>query len=233
METTRAPRPTAGMPARATGGAVTIAVALTATLGVAGACWVVAVRRMDGMDMGVATRLGSFGFFLTAWTLMMAAMMLPGAVPAALRHAHRARGSRTLPLFVGAYLSVWALVGIAVYVAYRPHGSVAAGVTVIAAGVYELTPLKQRFRRQCHASIRSGVGFGVCCVGSSIGLMLAMVALGPMSVTWMIVIAVIVAAQKLLPPKAAADVPLALAMLGGGVLMLAAPSTVPGLLPPM
>jgi hypothetical protein len=55
------------------------AAALTATLGLAAASWVVAVRRMNGMDMGVATRLGSFAFFVALWVSMMAAMMLPGA----------------------------------------------------------------------------------------------------------------------------------------------------------
>jgi predicted metal-binding membrane protein len=53
-----------------------------ATLGLAAACWVVAVRQMSGMDMGVATRLGSLGFFVTVWVVMMAAMMLPGAAQA-------------------------------------------------------------------------------------------------------------------------------------------------------
>src|SRR6266496_3384476 len=64
----------------------------------------------------------------------------------------------------------------------------------------------------CRESVRSGFGFGLYCVGSSIGLMLMLVALSVMSVTWMAVIAVLVLAQKLLPAKAAIDVPLALAI---------------------
>lgn len=102
----------------------------------------------------------------------------------------------------------------------RPHGSLAAGVVVIAAGVYELTPVKRHFRRRCRESIRSGLKFGLCCAGSSIGLVGMLVALGVMSVAWMTVIAVIALAQKLLPPKAAIDVPLALAIVGLGVLIL-------------
>src|SRR3979411_2638945 len=89
------------------------AAALTATLGRAAAAWVVAVRQMNGMDMGVATQLGSFAFFLALWVSMMAAMMLPGAAPAVLRRAH-AGGVRAVPLFVGSYLAVWTLVGVAV-----------------------------------------------------------------------------------------------------------------------
>jgi len=51
----------------------TTAAALAATLGLAAASWVVAVRQMNGMDMGVATELGSFGSFLALWVSMMAA----------------------------------------------------------------------------------------------------------------------------------------------------------------
>jgi predicted metal-binding membrane protein len=209
------------------------AAALAATVGLASASWVVAVRQMNGMDMGVATRLGSFAFFVALWATMMAAMMLPGAAPAVLRRAHASGRVRAVPLFVGSYLAVWTLVGVAVYALYRPHGSLAAGAVAIAAGVYEFTSLKQHFRRRCRESVRSGLEFGLCCVGSSIGLMLMLVALGVMSVTWMAVIAVLVLAQKLLPLTPAIDVPLALAIVGLGILIVLAPSSLPGLTPPM
>ncbi len=185
--------------------------ALAATLGLAAASWVVAVRQMNGMDMGVATRLGSFAFFVALWVSMMAAMMLPGAAPAVLRRARASGRVRTVPLFLGSYLAVWTLVGVAVYALYRPHGSFAAGAVAIAAGVYEFTPLKRYFRRRCRESVRSGFEFGLYCVSSSMGLMLMLVALGVMSVAWMAVIAVLAVAQKLLPAKAAIDVPLAVA----------------------
>src|SRR3989449_9135836 len=120
---------------------VATAAALT-TLGLAAASWIVAVRQMNGMDMGVATRLGSFAFFVALWVSMMAAMMLPGAAPAVLRRAQASGRVRAVPLFVGSYLAVWTLVGVAVYALYRPHGSSAAGAVAIAAGVYEVTPLK-------------------------------------------------------------------------------------------
>jgi predicted metal-binding membrane protein len=217
----------------ASAGTAVTAAALTATLGLAAAFWVVAVRQMNGMDMGVATRLGSFAFFVALWVSMMAAMMLPGAVPAVLRRAHAGGGVRAVPLFVGSYLAVWTLVGVAVYALYRPHGHLAAGVVVIAAGVYEFSPLKQHSRRRCRDSVASGFDFGLCCVGSSIGLMLVLVALSVMSVAWMSVVTVPILAQKLLPAKAAIDVPLALAIVGLGILIVIAPSSVPGLMPPM
>jgi len=63
--------------------------------------------------------------------------------------------------------------------------------------------------------------------------MLTLVALGVMSLTWMSVIAVLVIVQKLLPVRTAIDVPLALAIVGLGILIVIAPSSVPGLTPPM
>ena len=207
--------------------------ALTATLGLAAACWAVAVRQMKGMDMGVATPLGSFTFFVAMWVPMMAAMMLPGAAPAVLKCADASGRARTVLLFVVSYLAIWTLVGVAVYALYRPHGPFAAGATTIAAGVYELSPLKQFFRRRCRENVRSGFEFGLDCVGSSIGLMLMLVALGVMSAAWMSVIAVLIVAQKLLPARAAMDVPVALAIVGLGILIVIAPSSVPGLMPPL
>jgi predicted metal-binding membrane protein len=226
--------PTTFGSARTTSAATTLtAAALTVTLGLAAASWVVAVRQMHGMDMGVATRLGSFWFFVAVWVSMTAAMMLPGAVPAVVRRAHARGRVRAVPLFVGPYLAVWTLVGVAVYALYRPHGYLAAGAVAIAAGVYEFTPLKRQCRRRCRESVTSGFDFGLCCVGSSIGLMLMLVALSVMSVAWMSVITVPMFAQKLLPAKAIIDVPLALTIVGLGILIVIAPSSVPGLAPRM
>jgi predicted metal-binding membrane protein len=205
--------------------------ALIVTLGLATTAWFLAVRQMNGMDMGVATPLGSFVFFVALWVSMMAAMMLPGAVPAVLRRARA--GVRAVPVFVISYLAVWTLVGVGVFAVYRPHGTAAAGAVAIAAGLYELTPLKRHFRRRCRENVGSGVAFGIYCVGSSIGLMLSLVALSVMSVTWMSVIAVLVLVQKLLPPKTVIDAPLALAIVGLGILIVVAPSWVPGLIQTM
>jgi predicted metal-binding membrane protein len=185
------------------------------TLGLAAVCWVVALRRMSGMDMGTETELGSLGFFAAAWVPMMAAMMLPGAVPALSR-----KGWLTGPLFAGSYVAVWALFGFTVYAVYRPHGAAVAGALTIAAGLYELTPLKRECRRRCRRDVRSGLQFGVYCVGSSIGLMVMLVALGVMSVAWMALVAFLVLAQKLLPPRVWVDVPVALAITTLGMVML-------------
>jgi predicted metal-binding membrane protein len=195
----------------------TRAAQLIVLLGLAEACWVVAVRQMSGMDTGTATELGSLGFFVAAWVPMMAAMMLPGAVPA----AARMRGALAVPFFAGSYLVVWTAVGLAAYAVYRPHGAAVAGALTIAAGLYELTPLKRHCRRRCRERVGSGFEFGVWCVGSSVGLMVVLLALGAMSVTWMALVAVLVLAQKLLPPRAAVDMPVALAIVGLGILVAA------------
>jgi predicted metal-binding membrane protein len=206
--------------------AAATAAAPAITLALAAACWIVSIRQMSGMDTGTATQLGSFAFFITFWVPMMAAMMLPGAVPAVVRRARASSPVRQLLLFVGSYLAIWAVVGIAVYAVYRPHGYVAAGALVIAAGLYEMTPFKRHFRGRCLDGSGSGVAFGLCCVGSSIGLMVIMFALGIMSVTWMAVIAVLVIYQKLWPTRAVIDVPLALAIAGLGFFILIAAPTI-------
>jgi predicted metal-binding membrane protein len=183
--------------------------AVAATLGLAAVSWVVALRAMDGMDMGYATELGPATSFAGIWVAMMAAMMLPGAAPAAVRVP------RVAP-FVATYLAVWAAVGLAVYAVYQPHGALAAGAVTVAAGLYELTPFKRRCRERCRED-RSGLAFGVHCVGASLGLMAMFVALGVMNVAWMAVVAVLVALQKLLPPRLRIDVPLALAIVALGL----------------
>lgn len=210
----------------------TTAAAVT-TLALAAVSWVVAIDRMDGMDMGVATELGSFAFFIGAWIPMMVAMMLPGVAPAVARRARIDGSALAVPLFLCSYLGVWTLVGIGVYAVYEPHGTTVAGALTIAAGLYELTPLKQLFRRRCREDDLSGLRFGLLCVGSTIGLMLMFVALGVMSVNWMAVVAVVIVAQKLVRPILAVDVLLGLAIVGLGILIVLAPSSVPVLTSPM
>jgi predicted metal-binding membrane protein len=201
---------------------------VAAILGVAAGSWTVAIWRMHGMDMGAATALGSFVTFVGLWVPMMAAMMLPGAVPAVLRVAHGGTRVGRAAIFLGSYLAVWSLVGVMLYAVYRPHGTSVAGGVVLAAGVYELTPVKRHWRRRCRESVDSGFGFGADCVGSSVGLMAMMAALGVMSVTWMAMITAVVVGQKLVGPRAMIDVPLAVAIIAFGVVILADPSLVPG-----
>jgi predicted metal-binding membrane protein len=209
------------------------AAALAAVLGATAVAWVVAVQQMQGMDMGVATELGSPRFFVVVWVSMMGAMMLPGALPALVRRARSAGSVLRVPQFAVSYLAVWTVVGVVVYALYRPHGTAVAGAVTVAAGVYELTPLKRACRRRCGENVRSGSWFGLCCVGSSIGLMLVLLGVGAMSITWMCATAILATAQKLVPPKLWLDVPFALAVVGLGIAVAAAPASIPGITPPM
>jgi predicted metal-binding membrane protein len=158
---------------------------------------------------------------LPASVPMMAAMMLPSAVPAIARRARERDGALAAPLFAGSYLGTWALVALAMFLLYRPPGAVTTGALMVGAGLYELTPLKRECRRRCRERIRSGLRFGLYCFGSSIGLMLVLVAVDVMSIALMCAIAVVVLAQKLLPPHPAVDVPLALAIVAFGVAIAA------------
>lgn len=203
--------------------------AVTATVAVAVAGWVVAVHRMQGMDMGVATELGSLPFFVATWVAMMAAMMLPGAVPALIRQERAGRPVLAMLQFAVAYLAVWTVVGLVADTLYHPHSSTIAGTLTVAAGLYELSPLKRACRVRCRQSVRSGSRFGLYCVGSSLGLMLVLLAVGAMNVSWMGVVAGLVVAQKLLPPRPWLDVPVALAVVGLGIAIATAPSSIPGI----
>jgi predicted metal-binding membrane protein len=197
------------------------AATVSATLGLAGASWIVAVRQMDGMDMGAATELGSFAAFVAVWVAMMAAMMLPGAASAVSNVSRADAPLIAVPFFAATYLAVWTAIGIVAYALYEPHGTSVAGALTIAAGLYELTPVKQHFRRRCRESVHSGFEFGLYCVGSSIGLMVMLLALGVMSIAWMCVVAAVVLVQKLLPPRALIDAPVALAIVATGILVIA------------
>jgi predicted metal-binding membrane protein len=130
---------------------------------------------------------------------LMAAMMLPGVVPATVRAARESDHPLTAPLFAGSYLVVWALVGLAVYELYMPPAPAVAAVLVAAAVIYELTPQARACRRRCRAERRSGVRFAAWCLGSSIGLMAVLVAIDPMSLPLMAAIGAIALIQKELP----------------------------------
>ena len=196
------------------------AAALTATIGLGAVGWIVAVPRMSGMDMGTATTLGSFPFFLSAWVPMMAAMMLPGTAPSVLRVAAASRRLLDVTRHVASYLGVWSIAGVVVFVMYRPHGTAVAGAITAAAGFYELTPVKGRLRRICRDRSMPGWQLGLCCLGSSGGLMLVMVALGAMSLTWMAVVAGVLMIQKFVAPRGVVDVPVGLTIVALGLLLL-------------
>jgi predicted metal-binding membrane protein len=180
---------------------------------------------MNGMPMPGMPMPGMHGTPMSGTTMalplfgvMMAAMMLPSAVPAIVRRARDGRGVLAAPLFAGSYLGVWALAGLAIWLLYQPPGAAASGALLIGVGVYELTPLKRECRRRCRERVRSGARFGALCFGSSIALMLVLVAVNVM----MVAIAAVVLAQKLFPPRPTLDLSLALGIVALGIATAAA-----------
>ena len=224
----------------------------TAILLVAAAAvaWAITFARMRGMDAGPGTDLGGLGWYLGIWVTMTAAMMLPSAVPAARHAASRARRDPTV-LFVAGYLAVWTVYGLAAYGLYRfassrdpgwlawnEGGPWIAGAVIVAAGIYELTPLKRRSLRRCRSAgppespLRSGLAHGVDCVGCSGALMAVLFVLGVMSLFWMALVAVAIFAEKVLPHGDRFAAPLAVVLVALGVWVGLSPTSVPGLTPP-
>jgi predicted metal-binding membrane protein len=214
------------------------------------AAWAVTVDRMRGMDAGPGTDLGGVGWYLGIWVAMTAAMMLPSAVPAARHVARLARGAPML-LFTGGYLAVWTAYGLLAYgvfrlltsfdigwLAWNRGGPYAAGVVIVAAGLYELTPLKRLSLRRCRSArhpvsaLRSGLAHGVDCVGCSGALMAVLFVLGAMSLFWMAVVAVAIFAEKVLPRGTRLAPVFAVALVALGIWVALSPRSVPGLTEP-
>ena len=180
------------------------------------AAWLISIAQMRGMSMGAATDLGSLGHFMGTWVPMMAAMMLPGTTIVLRRH----HDTRKAPGFLLSYLGMWTAIGLVAYAVYRPHGNTATGAALLAAGLYELTPLKRRCRERCAQGTRTGTTYGVACLGSSIGIMAILFALDPMSIPLMAAATVVVTGQKLFPAAWPVEITLAFTAAACGIWIL-------------
>jgi predicted metal-binding membrane protein len=215
------------------------------------AAWAVTVDRMRGMDAGPGTDLGGLGWYLGIWLTMTAAMMLPSAAPAARQVARLSRRVPTL-LFAAGYLAVWTGYGLLAYGVFRllisfdigwlgwdRGGPYVAGGAIVAAGFYELTPLKRLSLRRCRSALhagtpfRSGLAHGVDCVGCSGALMAVLFVLGVMSLFWMAVVAVAIFAEKVLPRGPRLAPVCAVALVALGIWVGVSPASVPGLTEPV
>ncbi len=232
---------------------------VTLLLALAAAGWWSTIDQMHGMDEGPWTGLGTLGWFLGVWIVMMAAMMLPSAIPAVTTYAGLAKDRTSLaPLFfVAGYLAVWAAAGLAAFgvasaggrvtggfLAWERGGRWAAGATLLLAAAYQLTPLKDACLTRCRVPIafllgswrpgrrgglRMGLTHGAWCAGCCWALMAALFALGVMSVAWTAFVAALVALEKILPWRRVATRGSGALLAVLGVLLLAAPAAVPGL----
>jgi predicted metal-binding membrane protein len=220
--------------------------------------WVWTAREMHGMDAGPWTSLGSLGWFLGVWVVMMAAMMFPSVAPVIALYTKVTRTSSPASpwLFAAGYLLIWTVAGLAAYligsavtglvgdqVTWEHSGHVLAAATLFVAAVYEVTPLKNVCLANCRSplgsflgswragltgAVRMGLRNGAWCVGCCWALMASLFALGVMSVSWMALVAAIIAAEKALSWR---RLPVATAVLlaGLGLVVLLAPESLPGL----
>lgn len=228
----------------------------------AGLGWWWTAARMRGMDNGPWTGLGTAGWFLAVWVVMMAAMMLPSVAPTVALYS-RMTGRRSLVspcAFASGYLVTWAAAGALAFALAAAGGAVVgdvlswdragrwvAGATLIVAAVYELTPLKDVCLGRCRSPLgfllgswragwfgafQMGAKNGGWCVGCCWALMAALFALGVMSIVWMAFVAGLIAIEKTVPWRRAAVYGTAAILLGVGVLVLVAPDAVPALTTP-
>jgi predicted metal-binding membrane protein len=212
---------------------------------------------MQGMDGGAWTELGTFAWFVGVWVVMMAAMMFPSVAPTVALYSKLTRSrSLTAPLvFTSGYLLVWTAVGVLAFalavaggrltgdvLAWDRGGRWVAGITLLVAAVYELTPLKDVCLGKCRTplgfllgswrdglsgSLQMGARHGAWCVGCCWALMASLFALGVMSIVWMAVVAGLIAFEKLIPSRRVATYGTAGVLLVLGVLLLVAPDAIP------
>jgi predicted metal-binding membrane protein len=208
---------------------------------VAALAWALTIARSRSMDE-MARGLGSFGPFVASWAVMMAAMMLPSALPLVFefaQHAERRRGWQAATALLGAtYLGVWVAFGVVCYALYTavgmpwPNQERIGGAALVIAGWYALTPVKRASEALCRercalhgplpfnvmrSAVVAGARYGLSCLGCSAGLMAAMVLIGLANLAWMIVLAAVVLVYKVAPaptPRSMVALSVALVALG-------------------
>ena len=202
-----------------------------------------------GVEMIGEFTLGGLGVFLAVWTVMMGAMMLPSAAPMILTFAAaQARRDRNVAvptwMFVTCYILVWGYAGLVVYVllhagkdlvdhlAWLESGPLVLGVTLTLAGLYQFTPLKRLCLRHCRSPLafvkqhwrdggaETGFRHGLYCLGCCWAFFSVQVAAaGMMSIAWMLLITLVVFAEKMLPHGPRISVAVALGLIALGLLV--------------
>ncbi len=234
------------------------AAVLAGVLAASAVAWLALAGRMSGMDAGPGGDPGALGWFVVSWAAMTAAMMLPAAAPAVLRATRLARSKGGAACsFLAGYGVVWMIAGLAGYAvivavrsghsnafAWSAGGRYLAGGAVVAAGLFQLTDFKRRWLVRCTTGtprlprtdtarvFLAGVEHGGCCVACCWHLMVVLYALGMMSIPWMVLLTVLIVAERLMPRRRSAVFGAAALLLVLGTLLAAAPAEVPGLTTP-
>ena len=214
------------------------------------------------MDGGPWTELGTLAWFVGVWVAMMAAMMFPSVAPTVALYSRMTKSRSPIAplLFTSGYLVAWTGVGVVAFavataagrslgdvLAWDRGGRWVAGATLVGAALYELSPFKDVCLGKCRSplgfllgswrsgrwgALQLGARLGAWCVGCCWALMASLFALGVMSAVWMAAVAGLIAVEKLIPFRRTATYVTAAGLLVLGVLMIAAPDTVPGLTVP-
>ena len=237
-----------------TGAALAILVTL---LALAALAWAYVSTQSGSMTMAAGADVTSFAIFITTWVVMMAAMMFPAFAPVVLVYAQYTRQRRgrwplLAALFVAGYLMIWSAVGVAAYAlvallvpliveipAVHAAPQVFLGAVIGAAGLYQLTPLKDAFLAHCRspfhwllrgfrAGVRGallmGIDEGVVCLGCCVGLMLVLLAVGLASVGWMAAVAAVIFSEKVLAPTPVVAKGVAVLLVGFGIAVATVPA---------
>ncbi|HEX2941176.1 MAG TPA: DUF2182 domain-containing protein, partial [Rhodopila sp.] len=228
--------------------------------------WQSSAGRMDGAAMASPTMGMRAPLFLMTWAVMMMAMMVPAAAPMIMtfhriQSSKRQRGEAFVAtwVFVAAYMLVWALSGIAAYGGAVAAGTIATrlalpatavarigGMMLVAAGIYQLTPWKDRCLTRCRTplsfimtswrdglagALRMGFHHGLYCLGCCWLLSAILFPLGIMNITAMAVMALIVFAEKSLPWARPVTRGTAAGLIAYGIAVLAVPGSLPTFMP--
>ena len=201
------------------------ALTVLAFLVVAAIAWWVTIEQSRSMG-GMAMDPGTLGSFAISWTVMMAAMMLPSAVPLVFEFARTSEGRRGWQPATGVlgftYLSMWLGFGLICYVvrdalpmSWLSRGWI-GGAALVLAGLYALTPIKRASEARCRelcalhgplpfnlmrSAALVGMRYGLSCVGCSAALMVAMVIIGMSNLGWIVVVSGMVLVYKLAPAR--------------------------------
>lgn len=229
--------------------------------GAAVAAWAATVVWIRAEDMGAmpGTMGMSLWAFTIMWGLMMAAMMLPSVTPFVRSYQATIVDRRAIRLtaLAAGYLAVWTAVGVVAFFVADWFGEVAATnaglaqtiavATFVVVGLFQLTPLKYRCLSHCRSplghlmhylgfsgrsrDLRAGASHGWFCLGCCWALMLLMVAFGVMNVGAMVVLAAVIAVEKVWRHGETFARVVGVACLGFAVALLFEPGLAPGLDP--
>lgn len=242
---------------------------LTALVVLSGLAWAGTIYQAGSMGLGMVTCSMTMGspfsvdgaiLYVLLWGVMMVAMMLPAMSPIVNLFQSIARRKREegLPftpvwIFVSGYVALWTLTGGVGYVAdlaiqslpdifptLRTYGAVIGGLTLVGAGIYQLTPLKYLCLSQCRSPLgflltswrdgttgafRMGVDHGAYCLGCCWSLMVVLFVMGTMNLVWMGLLSIVIFMEKIMPSG------VTVGKASGGVLILFGLAMMVGLAP--